>query len=209
MPLAMPERIALKARLPHGEDGYWALIRKLDDAGPWSVPDIERETCDDRKCVSRYVRKLVKAGIAAIVSAEVRHNRPLAKRYRLARSPKPTPRFRADGTAIVSNRQECLWRAMRALRSGFTVRELAFAAALPTQTIAEGVARTYVELLADAGYLVLLKEREGRNGLRVWRLKPSMNTGPLSPTILRMQAVFDRNLRQVMGDEHRAREVTL
>ena len=66
-----------------------------------------------------------------------------------------------------------------------------------------GVADGY----AAAGYLAIVRARQGRTDQNVWRLKPLMNTGPLSPTILHMEAVFDRNLRKVMGDEQLAREV--
>ena len=203
---SMPERITVNIRLPRGEWGYWEIIRDLDVAGPWTVPAIEAETCDRKSCIARYVQRLVKAGIARLVAAETRQNRPLAKQYRLVSRPKDAPRIRADGSLIVSTGQECLWRGMRVLKT-FNVRELAIASRTEGVKVTEAMAQRYVELLARAGYLALAKERTGKFGLRTWRLKPAMNTGPLSPTILHAVAIYDRNLRKVMGDDVTAREV--
>lgn len=198
---SMPERIALNIKLPRGEEGYWRIIRALDDKGlPWSIPEIEAETCVGQSQIGAYVRKLVKAGFARVVVAGTINNRPLAKGYRLLKHPKDAPRIRADGTVIVSSQQECLWRAMRALKGGFNVRELAYAATTDGVAIKEVAAQRYVELLAGAGYLTIVQPRQGRYGMNTWRLKPAMNTGPLSPTILKAEAIFDRNLRKVMGE---------
>ncbi|MBI1201464.1 MAG: hypothetical protein GC182_03025 [Rhodopseudomonas sp.] len=173
----------------------------LDDKGlPWSIPQIEAETCADQAQIGAYVRKLVKAGFARVVAADSLNNRPLAKEYRLLMNPKEAPRIRADGTVIVSSQQECLWRAMRALKGGFNVRELAYAATTDGVTIKEVAAQRYVELLAGAGYLTIVQPRRGRHGMNTWRLKPGMNTGPLSPTIFKAEAIFDRNLRKIMGE---------
>jgi hypothetical protein len=183
---SIPERIALNVRLPRGEEGYWQIIRALDARGTWTITDIDGESCDNRNCIGNYVKKLVKASFAHAVGEKLVNVRGLArvKEYRLLKCPKATPRIRADGTLIVSTQQECLWRAMRALKGGFNVRELAFAASTDIIKIKEVAAQRYVELLAGAGYLSLVQERKGRHGLNTWRLKPGMNTGPLSPTIL-------------------------
>jgi len=204
---ALDEKFALNARLPRGEEGWWRIILTLDAEGPWTVPMVDGETNTRRSCVGKYVRRLVKAGYARVVSAAVEHNRPQAKQYRLLKTQKQAPRIRPDGSIIQSSQQECMWRAMRSLRSGFTVRELAFAASMPGQEVKESAARRYVEWLARAGYLVLVRPRAGRLDLNVWRLKPAMNTGPLSPTLLRVDGIYDRNLRRLMGEEYEAREV--
>lgn len=196
---SMPERVSLNARLPRGEAGYWALIREADKRGTWTVPQIEAETNVGAGQIRAYVRKLVKAGVARVEKAETRHNRPLPKEYRLALKQKEQPRISARGMLVVSSQQDCMWRAMRTMRGGFNVRELAHAASLPEQTVLEKAAARYVELLVRAGYLALLQERQGRYGLRVWRLKPSMNTGPLAPTVYRTEAIYDRNLNEIMG----------
>jgi hypothetical protein len=199
---SIPERIALNVRLPRGEEGYWQIIRVLDARGAWTVSDIDGESCDNRNCIGKYVKRLVMAGFARHVGDKIVTARGLArvKEYKLLKSPKAAPRIRTDGTVIVSTQQECLWRAIRALKGGFNVRELAFAASIDAIKIREAAAQRYVELLAGAGYLALLQARKGRHGLNTWRLKPAMNTGPLSPTILRAEAIFDRNLRKVMGE---------
>ncbi len=199
---SMPERIALNIRLPRGEEGYWQIIRALDARGTWTISDVDGESCDNRSCIGNYVKKLVKAGFTRVVGEKTVNVRGIArvKEYRLLKSPKTAPRIRADGTIIASTQQECLWRAIRALKSGFNVRELAFTASTDVVKIKEVAAQRYVELLAGAGYLSLVQARKGRHGLNTWRLKPGMNTGPLSPTILRTESIFDRNLCKVMGE---------
>lgn len=199
---SIPERIALNVRLPRGEDGYWQIIRARDARGTWTISDIDGETCVNRSCIGNYVKKLVRAGFAHVVGTETLRVRGSAqvKVYRLLKTPLAAPRIRADGTVIVSTQQECLWRAMRVLKAGFNVRELAFAASTDGIKVKELAAQRYVELLAGAGYLQLSQARKGRHGMNTWRLKPGMNTGPLSPTILRTEAIFDRNLRKVMGE---------
>lgn len=205
---AMDEMVALNVRVPRGEDGYWRVIRVLDAKGPWTVPMVEGETNAAASSVGAYVRKLAKAGFAAVVRAEVKHNRPEPKQYRLLKSPKEAPRIRPDGSIILSSQQECMWRVLRSpIGRGVTVRELAFAASLPEQPVKELAAQRYVELLARAGYLALVRARVSRHDLNIWRLKPDMDTGPLSPTLLRVDSIYDRNLRKVMGETHEAREV--
>lgn len=191
----MPERIAVNLRLPRGEEGFWSIIRALDEQGPWTVPMVEGESNRRQSQVSAYVRKLVKARIATVCARE--GGRARAKRYRLLEQPAAAPRLKPDGTPIGLSRQQCLWNAMRAL-DAFSVRELAYAASQPRQKVKEPAAARYVELLAKAGYLVLVKPRANLRGRNFWRLKPSMDSGPLSPTILRAAAIYDRNRRQVV-----------
>lgn len=198
----IPERLTLAAKMLRGEDAYWRIIRTLDARGPWTVREVEDETASTHRAVAAYVRKLVKAGFARLVEPPAgRKVRPQwrAKRYRLAKSPQAAPRIRADGTVIGIDRRQCMWNAIRKLK-GFTVRELAVFAALPDQPIREKCAQRYIELLAAAGYLTLIEARKGSSHQRVWRLKPSMNTGPLSPSRYKACVIFDRNRQELMGD---------
>jgi hypothetical protein len=199
----MPERIEMNAVLPRGEAGYWSIILDLDRKGPWSVTMIEGETIAARTGVVRYVKNLVKAGFAERThTGEILFESNL---YRLRKRPKQAPRVRNDGSLIVSTQQECMWRAIRTLRGGFNVRELAFNASIEGQKIKEPAARNYIEALDRAGYLQLLHPGDHWN-FRTWRLKASMNTGPLSPTLYRIDGLYDRNLKKIVG-EPSAREV--
>jgi hypothetical protein len=200
----MPERIEMNAVLPRGEAGYWSIILDLDKKGGWTVPMIVGETIAARTGVVRYVNNLVKAGIA--VRTEVPGGASFKSNiYRLVKRQKDAPRVRGDGTLIVSTQQECMWRTIRTLRAGFTVRELAFNASMPGQKIKDAAALNYIEALDRAGYLSLVQQTE-RTGRKTWRLKASMNTGPLSPTLYRIDGLYDRNLKKIVG-EPSAREV--
>jgi hypothetical protein len=187
--------LAITARLPRGEAGYWSIMRKLDDigSGKFTVADVEGETNVKAGGVASYLRRLVKAGYARQVGERPAPARP-AKVYRLrANAPAIAPRLDAQGKPLPPSMRDCLWRAMRTMRHGFTAKELAFTATVDRR-IPRASAERYILLLVDAGYLVHV-------GGGVYRLKPAMNTGPLAPAVLRVtNVVFDRNQRRVVGE---------
>ena len=74
----------ITARVPRGYDGYWTIIRALDERGPWTVSQVDGETNVDRADVAQYVRRLVKAGVARIVGERPNKNGAPAKLHRLA-----------------------------------------------------------------------------------------------------------------------------
>lgn len=189
----LPEMVRLTARVPRGEAGFWSIMLALDARGPWAVPDVEAESNVKPGGVAQYLRKLVKAGIARQTGTRPAPARP-CKLYRLAKRPREAPRLKADGGEIGRGEFERLWCAMRALKQ-FSLAELAFAAATDTDKVKLKTAERYVHALVRAGYLASL-------GGGAFRLKPSMNTGPLPPAILRLRVVWDRNEKRVMGEEH-------
>lgn len=183
-------------RVLRGEDHIWSVIRGFDDRGiEWSVGMVDAETACKGREVASFVRKLTKAGIAGV--ATFKPDRTVL--HRLIKKPAECPRLRADGSAIGPSQQQRMWNAMRTLKQ-FTVREIAFAACVPEQMVKEAAALNYVEQLDGAGYLALVQPRKGRNGANVWRLKPSMNSGPLAPAVYHVTAIFDRNRHVVIGE---------
>lgn len=84
-----------------------------------------------------------------------------------------------------------MWRAMKVLKS-FDYHQLRQAASMPPLEVKPESAKTYVNVLARAGYLQELRPAKPGTAA-VYRLKPSMNTGPNAPAITRRKCVFDRN----------------
>jgi hypothetical protein len=183
-----------------GIEHYWSVIRKLDDAGSWSVHDVHQQTsARERATIANFVARLVAAGMA-VDTGETRrvrekHGRP-GPLYRLS-GPKPAraPRLRRDGTPASQGRgQQQMWNVMRGSlgRDGFTFHDLALWGSTDTVVVATATAKKYVQHLADAGYLLAL--RKGTTGkAALWRLKPAMNTGPRPPLILAAKIVYDPN----------------
>ncbi|WP_024278024.1 hypothetical protein [Xanthobacter sp. 126] len=188
---------ALAVHVPRGPDAWWPAISKLDTIGsPWMVAEVVTLTGSDRRSIADYVGRLCAAGIAEAV-------RPNC--YRLLRRPAETPRLERDGSVSPPTGQQQMWTAIRALQS-FSYVELAHAASTDTQPISPVAAQAYVNLLGRAGYLAVLhKAKPGTPA--VWRLKPSMNTGPLSPLVMRTKFVWDQNRRAVVGAAETSAEV--
>lgn len=113
-------------------------------------------------------------------------------------APAKAPVVRRDDYAGARGRvREQLWTAMRALPA-FTVRELAFVASTEEHPVKPRTAERYVRELARGGLMLALtpaaKGAPGRAGAHAarWRLKPSANTGPLPPKIIKGD-VYDPN----------------
>jgi hypothetical protein len=190
------EVIRLSARMPRGRDGYWAVIRGLDQKGPWSVPDVHELTNEPHKeSVNDYVKRLERAGFVKQVGEVLQNHRGTPTRlFRLLKRPAAAPALRRDGSVVGVHAQQRMWNAIRSLKQ-FTLSELAHAAADDKGTSVKiGVAQAYVHRLRMAGYITGLSRSD-------FRLKPSMNTGPRSPRILKMHVVFDDNLMKLVGGD--------
>lgn len=188
---------SLAVHVPRGPEAWWPAIVKIDAiCSPWTVAEVAMLTGSVRRSIQDYVGRLCAAGIAASL-------RPGC--YRLVRRPTEAPRLERDGSVSPPTGQQQMWTAIRALQS-FSYVELAHAASIDTRPISPVAAKTYVNLLGRAGYLaVVQKAKPGTPA--VWRLKPSMNTGPLSPLVMRTKFVWDPNRAEVVGPAERAEEV--
>lgn len=186
--------ISVNAIVPRGHEGFWQIIREFDKKGPWSVPMIDGASIADNSSVRDYVFRLMRAGIAETAGtrpAKGNVNSP-EKLYRLVRKPAKAPMLRRDGTELDTPVQQRMWNAIRALKQ-FTVRELAFAAGGIGGAIKATTVQSYVQNLKRVGYLSSPSHAS-------YRLKPSMNTGPNAPKILRVHVVFDANRNEVIKE---------
>lgn len=200
-----PEFAALNVKVARGHAGYWSVIRTLDDKGPWSVADVAERSKAARQPITDYVRRLVLAGFVEKVGEYPGPVLPLPT-YRLARRPLAAPRLRRDGSECPPTRQSQMWNAIRTL-GVFTFRELAHAASTDALSIAPSAAQDYVNRLGRAGYLApVQKSKPGTP--TAWRLKPSMNTGPLPPLVMRTKFLWDQNRGEVVGVPEQATEAT-
>lgn len=182
-----------------GHDHWWSVIRDLGrDGATFTVADIAARSDGRRQeNIDDFVRRLARAGYAS----EAGWRQEKSRRYRLwrlDRRPTATPVLRRDGS---SGRQGAgqlqMWTAMRQL-ADWTAVELAMAATTDACRVAARSALAYALRLEHAGYLAVL-DRGGPGRPKRWRLKPSMNTGPQAPMILRTKLVWDANRRKPMG----------
>lgn len=207
MSIATDKFHALRVEIPRGYLDYWRIIREMDAAGPWTIAMIVGRTRSHYMTVSRYVRRLQKAGIADIVGerAGVQPNKP--KLYRLASIPVEAPRLRDDGSACLPTEHEQMWRAVRTLQQ-FDVPELAFTASTDVVCVSKSAAKSFIARLSAAGYLTCVQAGNGGTAARraVWRLKPAMNTGPLPPIFMRTKFVWDANRQEIVGSSVLAEE---
>lgn len=196
----MPVKLEqIEVHVPRGPASWWPAILALDgpNANRWSSADVVARTGGDKELVRRYITRLCAAGVAQ--PAEVQGW------FRLLRRPAQSPILDASGAPAAPTGQQQMWNAIRSLKS-FNYVELAHAASTDTRQIGSGTAKTYTNALGRAGYLALLhKAKPGTPA--VWRLKPSMNTGPHAPMIMRTKFVWDQNRAEVVGAAEKAAEV--
>lgn len=189
------EIIRLSARVPRGYEWYWSVIRELDHKGPWSIPEVRGYTnVRNKDSVRDYVSRLVRAGFAAHVdTVKTLDNGVPTKLYRLLKRPSTAPSLRRDGRELGLSAQQRMWTAIRSMKRGFGASELAYAAGDTSGAVPTITTKRFVAHLVTAGYLT-------SDGAGFYRLKPSMNTGPAAPKILRTHVVWDSNRNKVIGD---------
>jgi hypothetical protein len=175
-----------------GSAHIWRVIRKLteeDRQQPFSAGQILAQ-CDGSvilATIKGLLRQLAAAGIV---------EETMAGLWRVVKRPTQLPHLTREGRFVRSG-QEAMWNAIRALRV-FTPSELAMASSTEERRVTTNTAKSYVARLYAAGYLAL-EHASTPKSQASYRLKPSMNTGPLAPKILRIKAVFDANREEVFG----------
>ena len=190
----------LPVSVPRGREGYWEIILQLHRSqGHFSVPEIDGETNVQNVAPIRlYVKSLEAAGIVKQVSPHVINHAPA--RYQLLRLQRRAPAVRKDGTLIPDTAEQRMWIAMRSLKS-FSALEMRLAATVDRDhPVTAAAAKAFIERLTDAGYLAMTVAPRGRTPGQ-WRLKHSMDTGPLPPRRLRIacQAMWDPNVKPIVG----------
>lgn len=189
------------APILYGIEHYWRVMRALGaDGGAFTVRQIfDHSNCSSQSAIRDYLRRLIQAEYVEALGLATDDDGIERVSYRLLKRPRTAPSLRRDGSAGRQGRgQAQMWNAIRGL-STFTAQEIAVAATTDECVIAATTAKSYLLTLARAGYLSTA-EPGGPNKPTVWRLKPSMNTGPLAPKILRAKLVWDANREKIMGD---------
>lgn len=183
-----------------GIDFFWGVIMDLHRQGkPFSMRMIDQAGNAHDGTVRDFVKRLIAAQLVEQVA-----DAPLAIDipYRAKIIQSLAPRVRRDGSIIESQpATRAMWNMMRgpAGRQGFTYKDLVAWGSTDEVPIAPATAKTYMHVLAQAGYLICLqKGTPGKAG--IWRLDPKMNSGPEAPKILRTRLVYDPNRSQIVGD---------
>ena len=174
-----------------GRDHFWSVIREMtadDRTAIVTAGDILTRSRDvEISTIRRELRLLETAGFLERASPDG---------WRVIRRPTRLPSLTAAGRIVVSG-QTAMWNAMRALGT-FSHAEVAVAASTEETPISPATAKSYVLRLARVGYLKLDRAATPKRQA-LWRLRPTMNSGPLPPRILRAKLVWDPNRDEVIG----------
>lgn len=188
------------------EQRIWTTIRQLGAEGSRiSRPDIAFVSKAAERAISDYVQRLLLGGY--LKADQVRPRDRLCNKefayvtYKLTRDVGATaPRLKRDGTLKRESNRERMWRALRILRSCSALDlQLSVNAAGGGPELPYLTAKTYLLQLRQAGYLAVAqagRSGQGKAG-SVFRLVPSMNTGPRSPIKQKGGAVYDPNKGEV------------
>ncbi len=185
-----------------GQAHFWKVMRTLQaDHGEFTAPQVDLASNADIRDIHKFIRTLVAAGFVELAGEDdgpTNGGTPL-KSYRIVRDQAACPRL--SKSYVQGTGQRNMWNVLRGPlgRSGVTVVDLAAYASTEEIPVSRETAGSYAKLLVQAGYLVPVV-KGGARKLAVWRLKPSMNTGPLPPMILRTKLVYDQNAGKVMGE---------
>lgn len=180
----------------------WEVIRK--NPADFTVAVIEKAAMIDIPTVRTYVQALERAGFVEPTGERLK---PTArKHYRLSRDiGVEAPRLDRKGNSLRATGTENMWRTMR-IMGDFTPAELASRSSTPDTTVAEETAKSYVGLLAAAGYLGVIEPGHayirgvGAKQTR-YRLLASKYTGPRPPMIQRTKCVYDPNIGKIVWQE--------
>jgi Mn-dependent DtxR family transcriptional regulator len=204
MSIQLELKVTAGTPIYRGHDHYWSVIKDLGrDKGLFTRREVALRSNDrDDHAVADYIKRLHAAGFLEMVEQQTlanpeggtsRHNV-----YRLIKRQAATPIVRRDGSLGTQGLSQLqIWNTMRALPS-FTSIELAVSASTATIEVPQATANRYARHLQDAGYLQIMRAG-GAKVQRIWRLKPSMNTGPNPPKIMGAKIVYDTNRKQIMG----------
>lgn len=188
----------------------WAQIRKNREG--FTQAQIAEHGKVSEDAVKDYVKVLLKAGFIAVIDSKVINAVCKRNTYRLLiDNGVEAPRISKQGVVVTQGSvNEAMWGTIRRLLKGksFDYRELAAFASTSKQVVAEETAKTYVCMLANAGYFELVeppvKGRRARPGR--YQLIAKMDTGSRAPMIQRTKQVYDPNRNEVMWIEPKGDE---
>lgn len=166
----------------------WSEIRKQKTA--FTIESLTGEIPVEKETIKTFVSGLCKAGFIKVIEQQninVPHVKTSFKRNCYALSKDVgfiAPRVTRDGKILPDEINQDLWRSMKILKE-FSVADLMTTTPRPTTLYN---VETYCRMLCRAKYLK-------RNGSRFVFIK---STGAKAPQILRIKAVFDPNLKQIV-----------
>lgn len=186
-----------------GSELYWRVMRDLDQKASWCVQDVVKLIPGSNyTTVSAFLRRLLAAGMAVPVGKKDGPGQLPRTFYRLhGPQPERAPRLTAKGEPSQRGRRlQQMWTVMRGplARDGFTYNDLMLWGSTDDVEICRETAKNYIRHLAKAGYLIEARPT-AFNEANIWRLKPSMNTGPRHPLVLLARVVLDQNRMKSMA----------
>jgi len=184
------------------QDAIWQTIREMEC---FTIKDLicrvdQRLKVNDLT-VKSYVQRLERGGYLDRIDVGQRAGARQEHAYTLIRNTGvEAPRLRRDGTPTAQGKgREQLWRTIKILRE-FDWRDLSIAASTEKCPVAEGTAKAYCVILAQAGYLAVV--RPSRPGTRArYKLIGSKNTGPRPPQVQKLKQLYDPNLDKVVWSQ--------
>lgn len=178
------------------QDAIWRAVREMVTFTPSQlVSKINKRLEVNDHTVKSYIERLLNANY---LSVEKGANICLESTYTLIKNTgTETPRLRKDGSKVTQGvGRECMWRSMKTLGE-FCWLELVSVINADGYLVSEASAKEYCKVLAQAKYLIVV--RQGRGSIRSrYRLLPSKWTGPKPPQIQRTKSLFDANLNKVV-----------
>lgn len=177
-------------------DRMWAAIRKLKKCSCMQLQETAGSPFLNLDTIQEYLVRLVEAGYLVALNKQGHDARDkyTEVHFKLAKDSFEAPRINKAGKAVTQGTATlAMWRAMKALKE-FDYKEIKNAASLGNVcVVSDQSAKSYVLLLARAGYFRTV--REAKPGIP-GRFRLVRDTGTHAPAITRRKAVFDRN----MGD---------
>jgi len=188
-------------------EAVWEAIRQLRE---FTIKDLRYATRLGADTIRDYLIGLTAAGYLEKSPPAPLSQRGEAINYTLVKDcGVDAPRVRKDGSEFTMGKsREQMWLVLKVLGE-FSAKDLAFNATTEEVEIAVEDARNYLMFLHKAGYLTIVTpgrpgHRKGTGAPTIYRLIPSMYTGPRPPMVQRVKQVYDPNLRKVVwsgGDE--------
>lgn len=174
-------------------DRMWATIRKLKKCSCMQVQEAAGSPYLNLDTIQEYLVRLVEAGYLVALNKQGHDARDkyTEVHFKLAKDSFEAPRINKAGKAVTQGTPTlAMWRAMKALKE-FDYREVQHAASLGKLCVVSAqTAKSYVLLLARAGYFRTLREAAGPIPARYRLVR---DTGAHAPAITRRKSVFDRN----------------
>lgn len=172
----------------------WRAICSIPKGASFSRDDVQDRCVPMVRmtAVVDYLKALDKGGYItrSHVPQPETETRYQPARWTLTRTAGEAPRLDKKGQPVTQGLGTlAMWRAMKVLKA-FDYVAIAQAASLAPLVVEPQAAKAYVNVLARAGYLQVVKASKPGKPAQ-YRLKN--NTGPHAPAITRRKCVFDRN----------------